>query len=340
MDKVKLAICMGDLEFQERFVNCLMNHYKHQYEVHVFTEIDELNIEKPFEYSAIITGEYTLEVIEKFVERGDILLYLKDGDIEEINATNISYVDKYQEVYKIVDTIQKIIGDNTSQRIIHCREKKNRIIGIFSLACDEMQLPFAATLASLYSNDKAALLLDFQPYSGLGNLDKEKNLGMEDLLAVSMTGNYTKGRVIDCIRHETNWDYVHPVKNSECLMELNTEICQNMIHILVNELNYDTIILNFGTVFSGISELMTQCDVFYMPKRKGESGIWRERAFMDEVERRGEGEFLNRIIRIEIPAVLGTDEDWRKISEQWRWNSFGENLRQQIGREMSCGTFM
>jgi len=70
MNKTKLAICMKDLEYQERFVNCFMNHYNHQYELHVFTSQDSLERINPAEYAVIITGEYSTEELAKFEKEG------------------------------------------------------------------------------------------------------------------------------------------------------------------------------------------------------------------------------------------------------------------------------
>ena len=76
MNKTKLAICMKDLEYQKRFVNCFMNHYKHQYELHVFTNLEQLSSVDSLEYAVIITGEYTTDELAVFVEKGEIILRL------------------------------------------------------------------------------------------------------------------------------------------------------------------------------------------------------------------------------------------------------------------------
>mgnify|MGYP002734847886 CR=1 FL=1 len=71
MNKTKIAICMKDLEYQMRFVNCIMNHYNHQYELHVFTNPEQLLEAKPKEYTVIITGEYNTDEMAEFVEKGN-----------------------------------------------------------------------------------------------------------------------------------------------------------------------------------------------------------------------------------------------------------------------------
>ena len=42
MAKKELAICIGDDEYQNRFTNCLINHFKNQFRISIFTSIEEL----------------------------------------------------------------------------------------------------------------------------------------------------------------------------------------------------------------------------------------------------------------------------------------------------------
>ena len=60
---------MKDLEYQTRFVNCFINHYNHQYELHVFTALEQMETITPKEYAVIITGEYTTDEMLHFVEK-------------------------------------------------------------------------------------------------------------------------------------------------------------------------------------------------------------------------------------------------------------------------------
>ena len=57
MAKLKLALCMEDREYQNRFTNCILNHYQNQFELHVFTDIEEYmeNREQVF-HGMILSG--------------------------------------------------------------------------------------------------------------------------------------------------------------------------------------------------------------------------------------------------------------------------------------------
>lgn len=337
MHKHRLAVCIGDEIYQNRFVKCLMNHYPNQFEVHVFTKILEIQVLEAQEYEVIIIGDCAKEELEILGKRGDRFLYLREEGYEESGTENMAFVDKYQEVYKIVDSIEKMIG-NSVQTIAQKKEKASgQIIGIFSFTQEKLQLPFAAALCSICKEKVPVVLLDLQAFSGLEliveNIENgqwDEVLGMEDLMTVATTGEYTKGRLLAGIGRDVNFDYVHSVKNPECLAEGNVQIYRNMINILIRELGYHSVVINFGSIFSGMLELMEDCNDFYLLTSKGDNAIWREKVFREVLKKRGNENFLHRITRFEIPAVYSTDESWQQLAENWRWNGIGNQLRKQM----------
>ena len=337
MNKMKLAICMKDLEYQARFVNCFMNHYKHQYEVHVFTNLDELKLTEPLEYAVIITGEYTTEEMANFVERGEILLVLTESGIEnkkKEHFENFNFIEKYQEVYKIAEILQRLTAESQVTPTIGRKAAKSEWIGVYSLTREAFQIPFVALLAKLYGEEKKVLVLDLQNYSGLTESDVNiPHMGLEDLLSIATIGSYSRGRILDCIGHETDWDYVYPVKNTHCLIEGTLEHYGFTLDILEKELGYERIIINFGATYQGQLEMMERCHRFYLLCGKEEWGTWREKEFLQELESFEKRDLLRKIEKIEIPTVSTPERVWRAIVDKWYWSSFGEKIRQIIGKE-------
>lgn len=335
MTKTRLAVCIGDEVYQNRFVKCLMNHYHNQFEVYIFTDAAEIQDLDAQEYEVIIIGDCSKEDLEHLLKHGKHLLYLKEKQEEVFSTEQVNFVDKYQEVFKIVDSIEKITG-NVVQNVKE-EEHSRQVIGVFSLSQEKFQLPFSAALCSICGEKKSVVLLDLQPFSGLasteenwGNGGMDEILGMEDLMAVSTTGVYTKGRLLAGIGRKANFDYVHGVKNPECLAEGNVEIYTAMIDMLAEELGYDCVVINFGSVFAGMLELMNGCDECYFLTSKENSAGWREKAFREVLEKRGKEDFFRRVKRFEVPTVYGTDEDWQQLAEKWRWSQVGDILREEL----------
>ena len=342
MNKTKLAICMKDLEYQSRFVNCFMNHYKHQYELHVYTDLEQLQLAEQMEYAVIITGEYSTEEMANFVERGEVILFLQELDFEEgdVSLDNVCKTEKYQEVYKIAEVIQRMVADKELSQKYSDTKSVYRQVGVFSLSKELYQLPIVALLASIYGEKHKVLLMDLQSYSGLTETEESATMGLEDLMSVATTGNYSKARLLECIRHEPNWDYVYPVQNNQCLAEGTKELYQTLFDIFVEELGYQTIIVNFGAMFLGQQEMMEQCQDFYLLCTNEDSDGWRENVFFQEMNRRGKENFTQRIHRIEIPTNFTKEIEWKALMQKWRWNHMGEKLRHLVEKEKIHGTNM
>lgn len=340
MDKVKLAICMQDLEYQARFVNCFMNHYQHLYEVHVFTDVEELKSTNLHIYSSVIMDEYTTEEMTNFVEGGPKLLCLteaEDGD-EKYASEQIVCSEKYQEVYKITETIEKMTA---GEAVKNRRGSGCRRTAVLSFTREQFQIVMSALLAELYGENERVLILDLQPYSGFEEIGLlESRMGLEDILASAIIGNYSKGRILETIGHATNWDYVNPVRNTECLTEGNAQLYEAVLQILNHELGYERIVINFGAVFPGYIDLLSQCEDIYLLTDNEKTRSWREQSFCDELQRKEKEGLYQRMNLVEISGIPIIDGRWQSVLERLRYSPLEERLRQSIERGKHYGEIM
>lgn len=317
MARLKLAICVEDGTYRERFVKCLMNHYREKYEFYVFESYQAFLREDRGQYDAFVLEGSSFEELgwEESKKEQTILL------CEE---------NKYWEVYKIMEGLESLPKAGYHKTGAEQAERR-KVIGIFSFTTPHLQIPFAATMGTILGETQKTILIDLQEYSGLEISREEKEqLGLEDMMAIATSGNYTKGRLLAAIEHHPPWDYVCPVKNSGCLLEGNSRVIRAVVELLTKELGYETVMINFGTTLVGLDEMPELCDDFYLLCSKGEVGAWREQHFVNEMERRGKTNVLDRICRIEIPSVSGADGDWERIAGQWKWGSVGDSLRRLI----------
>lgn len=337
MNKTKLAICIRDQEYQARFVNCFMNHYKDKYELHVFSDMEQLIQAEKMEYPAIITEDYSTEELAIFVERRVIVILLADARPEDNKEELVHLIEKYQEVYRIEEQIQRILGDKITQNHSSCIQSGYKCIGIYSLTQEAYQIPFTALLGKIVGKTERVLILDLQNYSGLSKLGGASSMGLEDLLSVVSTGNYCKSRLLDCIHREADYDYIYPVHNHQCLIEGSKAIYDELLRILVQEFGYEYILINFGAMFTGQIDMMAQCHSFYLLRSKDATINWREEAFFQELERQEKQDFLIHITNIEIPSNGSREEDWNVIADKWNWGSLGETVRHLMEKERQNG---
>ena len=316
---------MKDLEYQDRFVNCFMNHYRQLYEIHVFTNLDQLKKTKPHEYVVILTEEYSTEDMAGFVERGEILLNLEG----------------YQEVYKIVEKIAHLVVSNDHGKDISKGVVSYQKTGIYSLTREQYQMPFAVLLAKIYSEEKKTLIIDLQGYSGFQNLEVAIGLsGLEDLLSVAMTGKYSKGRLLESIHQEDGFDFVAPVQNNQCLLEGSDDLFTEILNVLASELGYERFVINFGALFPGQVEMMQSCEELFLLSGSEKEGNWREESFYRQLNNLEKESLVKDIKKIIIPHTTKAEYEWRSLVDRWRFGAIGEMVRDMVKKEFLNGTVM
>ncbi|MGN1155638.1 MAG: hypothetical protein ACI4TK_05640 [Agathobacter sp.] len=321
--KIKIAICLKDSIYQERFVRCLMNHYAKRYEFHVFKNLPELQEKDVDQYDGFI-----LENCDS-MELG--------WEEEKIQRTlMLAEENKYREVYRIMEAMEMLLSNRGVNLSVE-KPVKPRIIGVYSATIPALQLPFAMMLNEILGERKRTIFVDLQEFSGFC---QDGELGLEDMMAMAATGNYVRGRTTSAIGHMQQWDYVFPLKNSRCLLEGKKEMFQSLAEHFISELGYEVILLNLGDIAMNLEGVTNICDQLFFLYPKGEAGEWREKRLFDELERKGEQDVLHRIQRMELPTVSGTDGDWKRLYEQWKWGSLGDVLRKIVWEDESRGQIM
>ena len=148
MRRARLGLCIGDREYGDRFTSCLMNHYRDQLELHMFSQKEALQ-ENWKTLDAIVLSDDLAG--ENRIECEIPQIYLFDGNenVDKDVEKGVVFVDKYQEVNKIVDEILKQIGEEIKNASGGVKQKL-QVLAVYSLAENEMQLPFASMLGFLH----------------------------------------------------------------------------------------------------------------------------------------------------------------------------------------------
>ncbi|MBQ6843093.1 MAG: hypothetical protein IJO60_00485 [Agathobacter sp.] len=338
MEKTKIAICMEDEEYRTRFVRCVMNHYKELFEIYVMNHAKDLTEDEKNQFGVIITGDG--KEIEKNKVKESVLLVLMDEQNKEAALQeNVFYTQKYQEVYKIMQDVEKAIAEKNCFTCTQTARTEIHQIGVFSLGREAMQIPFAALLAEILGEKHRVLVMDIQPFSGLAmEIETEDILGMEDLMSVATTQNYTENRIAGSIGHEQKWDFIYPAKNVSCLAEVNGELYQKILDLLQTQKHYEKVIINFGTVCTGMIELMENCQQIYMLTESKEDKNWREKDFIEQIHFHGKENLLQKINWVEMPIGFLREKSWRQQAKNWLWSELGDFVREQFWMENRDGT--
>ena len=338
MERIKLAICMEEGEYLKRLSACFMKYYRTYLEIHIFTAIEQIAHISSEAYQAFLVGDFSLEDEGLAHIPKAKVLYLTDVTEQTNEETVFRSISRYEEVPCMIDAIGVLAGNK--ENILTSGAEAiavNCLYGVYSLNAAELQLPFVIMLANVLAENRRVLVVDLQENSGLGQLgEADASSGMEDIMAMADAKKFTKARLIASIRHFSQWDYIYPVRNSECLCEADYHLYKSMLRMIDEELNYDVIILNFGTRFQGFFRLISDCrDCFFLGQ--GNKRGWREKAFYEELEKRGEEISADKFVRMEIPLTSSVVFSAERLADQWLWNEPGDLLRKMLGRVNSGG---
>ena len=195
MKKVKLGIYLEEDEYRQRFTCYFMNHYKDQIEIYIYTDMEQLL------QAAGGTIDVALAEETDCWNREDIPLVQLVDETPLQTEEGVFYVEKYQEINKIVDEILKHVGSEVKN--LHNEGSINgstRVIGIYSLADNQYQLPFAMTLGSIMGEEAKVLVIDFQENSGLSKvLESQDGHNLEEILTMAESGRFSANRINACI---------------------------------------------------------------------------------------------------------------------------------------------
>ncbi len=348
MHKIKLAILIGDREYEKRFVHCLMNYYREQFEISLFSGIDQWGERIGEKYELLIFADADSKEAFIGISRGkeQPVLYLMDPEQEyellfqqsqdnwcgQGDKGELWFVDKYQDVNEIVNEILKHVGNEITEVQKNGNlPVKTRIAAVYALTENEYQLPFAITLASILGEQERVLVVDLQENSGLGQLvSTEHSMGLEEILVMADSDTFSKSGIHSCIGQLEKIEYIYPAQNTECLCEADAEVYRKVIQMITQEMEYKTVILNLGSRFQGFFEVLSQCQDIYLIVRKGGLCQWREYEFMGELEQKGYHKLESCIHRTELPFMSSAAVSCERLIEQWKWNEFGDVIRHSI----------
>lgn len=335
MQKVRIAICIGEDEYRSRFVSCLMKHYQDRLSLYVFESVEMFRAARETPYEISLFSDCSEELSALAGECTEPVLYLYDPECldvalqAEAEEGGVYFVEKYQEVNKIVDEILARISDEVMKvKETGTLSGRTRMVAVYSLSENEYQLPFSVTFGSIVGEQEKVLLVDMQENSGFTQImEQEGRLGMEELLVMAESGSYSKSRIASCIGHLHGMDFVYPAENADCLCEAQASTYMAMLSMLTGEMDYDTVILNLGVRFQGFAEILNRCPEIYLMHRNGGLSQWREYEFVEELRRKGYSGVAERMIKVEIPVISYPVTSFERLVEQWKWNEFGDFIR-------------
>ena len=344
MRKLTVAFCDTDEVYRSRFVTYLMEHQAKEMTICAFSE-PELLLEhvKKRDFDVIISGSGCISVEEELEEAGIPIIVLteempglvaEETDFPVNEKPRKSSVFKYQPMERILHEIHVVTGGSRNARMtgIACRQE---VIGIYSPTKHEMQVPFSMILATILSEKRKILYLNFMQFSGMFKtfaICGESDVG--DVILRLRKGSMNAENFLKSVYVAGQFSYIPPFRNPEQLGEFSIEDFRALFDFIRKETDFEALAIDFGTGVQSLAEMLEECSSCYC---LGKTGYFYEsqlEEFLNYLEKAGKGDLLERIHMIDLPFSAKNLRDGTNILEQLLWSEFGDYVRNYLSGDI------
>ncbi|MBO5473234.1 MAG: hypothetical protein J6A08_05545 [Lachnospiraceae bacterium] len=262
-----MAVCDTEEAYAYRLAEYVLEKGKLPYAFHLFTEVEKLqDLMEREEIAILLIAESALKLIkEEFVRQKVLQLFVLQEN-EKSDREDLCYISKYQSPDHILERIfisVEDLADWTEHQSTTCWEAK--LIGMYSPIKRCLQTSFALTLGQMLARKHKVLYLNFEYYSGLGQmLSREFSADMMDVMYYFQCAKEKLAMRLPAVVQNINGlDYIPPIQSPLGLREIDggqwAQLCADIAEIG----QYEYIILDLDDCINGIFDLLKQCYRIY-----------------------------------------------------------------------------
>lgn len=262
-----MAICDTEEAYAFRLAEYVLERGRLPYTLHLFTEVEKLqNLVEREEIAILLIAESALKLIkEEYVkQKVQQLFVLQENDKQD--REDLCYISKYQSPDQILQRIfisAEGLADWTEQKGTSAWEVK--LIGMYSPIKRCLQTSFALTLGQMLAKKHKVLYLNFEYYSGLGQLlRRDFSADMMDVMYYFQCAKEKLAMRLPSILQNINGlDYIPSIQSPLALREVNGRQWAELCRDIAGMGQYEYIILDLDDGMDGLFDLLRQCYKIY-----------------------------------------------------------------------------
>ena len=279
-----MAICDAEEGYAFRMAEYLLEKVRLPYTLHLFTAVDELEkFAGREEIEVLLIAESAWKLLkEEYVRRQVTQMFILQESGETVRALNTSggsdtaqenmrCISKYQSPELVVQEILNVIADGSGWKdYLQATETAVKMIGIYSPIKRCLQTSFALSLGQLLAKEHKTMYLNFEMYSGLGELlRREYQTDMLDVMYYFQSAREKLAlRLPTIIQNAGGLDYIPPMQYSLGIREVPGEqwlaLCRDIAAIG----EYEYMILDLDDGIDGLFDLLKSCQKIYTITRE------------------------------------------------------------------------
>lgn len=267
-----MAICDTEEGYAFRMAEYLLEKVKLPYTLHLFTAVEELEkFAGREEIEVLLIAESAWRLIKEEYIRKQVAQMFILRESGEAAGEDMRCISKYQSPEMVVQEILNVIADGSGWK--GCPEATDtaaKMIGIYSPVKRCLQTSFALSLGQLLAKEHKTMYLNFEMYSGLGELlRREYQSDMLDVMYYFQSAREKLAlRLPAIIQNAGGLDYIPPMQYSLGIKEVPGEqwlaLCRDIAAIG----EYEYMILDLDDGIDGLFDLLKNCQKIYTITRE------------------------------------------------------------------------
>lgn len=330
-----LAICDPETEYVSRFADYLREHGNIPMDVHAFTDPDALlRFMDTHPVEILLLAESFLRDDTSEWPAGTVVILQQDGEIR--NTAGFPCADKYRSAREVLQEVMALYGENAKPGFAGDRVLKPacKVIGVYSPVGRCFKTSFALALGQILANEKPTLYLNLEDFSGLGQMLHEHfERDISDLIyMMRQDENDLMSRMAAMVSHISVLDFIPPCICGQELRSVTPEEWHTLLQEIINRSSYEAVILDLGSGTGHLEDLLTECDVIFMPVRNDAFSDAKYSAFESFLKVSGAERVSGKIRPIQM-RVTNLPASRDRYFQQIVWSDIGDYARDCIRRE-------
>lgn len=250
-----------------RLTEYILEKVRLPYALHLFTRVEELQkfIQRE-EIEILLIAENALQKLrEEYIRQQISQIFVLQED-DSAKREDMCCINKFQSPDKIVEVLFESITDLSDWSFDSTMPDVSvKLIGVYSPVKRCLQTSFALTLGQILAKEHRALYINFESYSGFGQmLRREFAMDMMDLMYYFRCAkDKLPLRLPSIIQNINGLDYIPPAQSYVGVREANgvqwLELCEYIAGIG----QYEYIILDLDDGMEGLFDLLKRCHKIY-----------------------------------------------------------------------------
>lgn len=262
-----MAICDTEEGYAFRMAEYILEKVKLPYTLHLFTAVEELQkFAGREQIEILLIAESAWRMIREEFVRSQVTQMFVLQESGQTQQDEVCCISKYQSPEKVLQKVLDTIADEEDWKAYPAAvDTAVKMIGVYSPVKRCLQTSFALTLGQLLAREHRTLYLNFEMYSGLGELlQRNCQPDMMDVMYYFQSAREKLAlRLPTIIQNAGGLDYIPPMQYAIGIREVPGEqwlaLCRDIASIGA----YEYMILDLDDGIDGLFDLLKSCQKIY-----------------------------------------------------------------------------